>query len=40
MAVKHNNKLDSFVTPDTLLCEGKTLMVVGKYRDLQKCFRI
>ncbi|MGM9640360.1 MAG: potassium channel family protein [Faecousia sp.] len=40
MAVRHNNKLDSFVTPDTLLCEGKTLMVVGKYRDLQKCFRI
>lgn len=40
LAVKCGSKLDSFITPDTLLCEGKTLMVMGKYRDIQKCFRI
>lgn len=40
LAVKCGSKLDSFITPDTLLCEGKSLMVMGKYRDIQKCFRI
>ncbi len=40
LAVKQGSRLDSFITPDTLLCAGKTLMVMGKYRDIQKCFRI
>ena len=40
LAVKTGRKLNSFVTPDTLLSEDKTLMVMGKYKDLQKCFRI
>ena len=40
LAVKSGSKLDSFITPDTLLCEGKSLMVMGKYKDIQKCFRI
>ncbi len=40
LAVKTGRKLDSFITPDTLLNEEKTLMVMGKYKDLQKCFRI
>ena len=40
LAVKCGSKLDSFITPDTLLCEGKTLMVMGKYKNIQKCFRI
>ena len=39
LAVKTGRKLGSFITPDTLLSEDKTLMVMGKYRDLQKCFR-
>ena len=39
LAVKTGQKLDSFITPDTLLSEDKTLMVMGKLRDLQKCFR-
>ena len=39
LAVKTGRKLDSFITPDTLLGGDKTLMVMGKYRDLQKCFR-
>ena len=40
LAIKWESKLDSFITPDTLLCSGKTLMVMGKYKDIQKCFRI
>ncbi len=40
LAVKTGRKLDSFITPDTMLNEEKTLMVMGKYKDLQKCFRI
>lgn len=40
LAVKNGSKLDSFITPDTLLCAGKTLMVMGKFKDIQKCFRI
>ena len=39
LAVKPGQKLASFITPDTLLSEDKTLMVMGKLRDLQKCFR-
>ncbi len=40
LAVKTGRRLDSFITPDTMLSEEKTLMVMGKYKDLQKCFRI
>ncbi len=40
LAIKTGSKLDSFITPDMRLCEGRTLMVMGKYRDLQKCFRL
>ena len=40
LAVKCGSRLDPFITPDTLLCEGKSLMVMGKYKDIQKCFRI
>ena len=40
LAVRTGRRLDSFITPDIRLCEGRTLMVMGKYRDLQKCFRL
>ena len=40
LAVRSGSRLDAFITPDTLLCEGKSLMVMGKYRDIQKAFRI
>lgn len=40
LAVKTGRKLNSFITSDTLLSEEKTLMVMGKYKDLQKCFKI
>ena len=40
LAVKTGQKLNSFITSDTQLSEDKTLMVMGKYKDLQKCFKI
>ena len=40
LAVKTGQKLNSFITSDTQLSEEKTLMVMGKYKDLQKCFKI
>ena len=40
LGTKCGSKLDSLITPDTLLCEGKTLMVMGRFKDIQKCFRI
>lgn len=40
MAVKKNGKLDLTVTPDTCFMEGEALLVLGKNRDIQKCFHI
>ena len=40
LAVKTGSAMDAFITPDTLLAEDKTLMVMGTYKDLQKCFKI
>ena len=40
LAVKTGNKLDPFISPDTLLYEGRSMMVMGRYKDIQKCFRI
>ena len=38
MGIKKNGKLELSVTPGTVLAEGDTLLVLGLYRDLQKCF--
>ncbi len=40
MGTKKNGKFTVSVTPDTMLTEDKTLMVIGEYKALQKCFRI
>ena len=40
MAVKDNGKMNLTVTPDTVLDAGKTLLVLGKQKTMQKCFRI
>ena len=40
MGVKQNGKINVSVTPDTLLTEQKTLLVIGEYRSLQKCFKL
>ena len=40
MAIRHNGKMELTVNSDTVFHPGDTLMVLGKNKDLQKCFRI
>ena len=40
MGIKKNGRFSVSVTPETKLTEDKTLMVVGEYKALQRCFRI
>lgn len=40
LGVKQGGKLALSLSPDTLLPEGATLLVLGRNRDVQKCFRI
>jgi len=40
IGVKQNGKTIVAVTPDTLLFENKTLLVIGEDKALQKCFHI
>ena len=40
MALKRNEKLELTVTPDTCFAEGDAILVLGKNKDMQKCFHI
>lgn len=40
MAFKKSGKIQASVSPDTVLTEDKTMLVLGEYKNLQKCFRI
>ncbi len=40
MGIKQNHNLELSVSPDMVLREGETMLVLGKNKDLQKCFRI
>ena len=40
MAIKENGDMNLSVTPETVLHESATLLVLGERKDLQKCFRI
>ena len=40
MATKENGKIKMAVSPDTVLTDNITLLVLGAYKELQKCFRI
>ena len=40
LAVKQNGNIDMVISSDTILSENVTLMVLGEYKELQKCFRI
>ena len=40
MGIKSNGEFTVSVTPDMVLTQDKTLMVVGEYKSLQRCFRI
>ena len=40
LAVRENGKPSTVVTSDTMLQENQTILVLGKWKDIQKCFRI
>ena len=40
IAVRRNGTLDFSVKPETVFEDGDTILVLGQYRDLQKCFKI
>ena len=40
MATKENGKINMAVSPETVLMDNITLLVLGAYKELQKCFRI
>ena len=40
MATKENGKINMAVTPETVLTDKITLLVLGSYKRLQKCFHI
>ena len=40
MATKENGKINMAVSPETVLTNEITLLVLGAYKELQKCFRI
>ena len=40
IAVKQNGVMNFMVTPDTVLTSDSTLLVLGEYKALQKCFKL
>lgn len=40
MGIKQNGKITVSISPDIVLSDDKTLMVVGEYKALEKCFHI
>ena len=40
LGIRQGGKLDMNVTPDTLLSEGRSILVLGRLRSIQKCFHI
>jgi len=40
MAIKNNGKMNLSVTPETILNENKTMLILGERKSMQKCFKI
>ncbi len=40
LALKENGKLNMAITPDTVLYSNYSMLVLGDYKSLQKCFKI
>ncbi len=40
MAIKQNGRMDMAVRADTILADDKTMLVLGEYKALQKCFHV
>lgn len=39
MALKHEGRMDPVIQPDTLLTGEETMLVLGKQKDLKRCFK-
>ena len=40
LGIRENGRLNMNITPDTCLDSGKSILVLGKQKDIQKCFHI
>lgn len=40
LGIRENGRLNMNITPDTLLDSGKSVLVLGNQKQIQKCFRI
>ncbi|MDY2841106.1 MAG: TrkA family potassium uptake protein, partial [Candidatus Borkfalkiaceae bacterium] len=40
IALKKNGTVDPVITPDTVFTAGETLLVLGKFKEMQKCFKM
>lgn len=40
MAIKQDGKMNLTILPDTVLKADETMLVLGEYKDIQKCFHI
>ena len=40
IGLRRNGELDMSLTSETVLEDGSTMLVLGRYKELQKCFRI
>ena len=40
IGLKKNGKLELLLSPDVVLVSGETMLVLGTYKELQKCFHI
>lgn len=40
LGIRENGRLNMNITPDTLLDSGKSILVLGNQKEIQKCFRI
>ena len=40
LGIKRSGKTDVSITPDTVLAKDITILALGEYKALQRCFRI
>jgi len=40
LGIRENGKLNMNITPDTVLSNGRSILILGQQRAVQKCFRI
>ena len=40
IAIKTNGKINAVITPETMLSQNMSLLVLGEYKFIKKCFEI